>query len=89
MWGWLLLNHTWEHFSNAYVDRLELSPSTTTLSRYEMASWFDIISLSDPRPGDVVKGLDESKTIIDDMIADQIGKGVAADRIVVSGFSQG
>eukprot|EP00729_Bicosta_minor_P005156 gene5156-26577_t len=55
---------------------------------FKMTSWYDIESLDD-RSQEKAAGLEDSRAIIDGIVDAQIAKGIPANRIVVSGFSQG
>ena len=55
---------------------------------YIMPAWYDILALSEIRkiePGGLLQSRDRINAIIDQ----QIGQGIATDRIIVIGFSQG
>jgi len=54
----------------------------------KMRSWHDIKSLSTVDASDF-KGLDESKKVVEDLINAEITAGIASDRIILGGFSQG
>ena len=53
-----------------------------------MRAWYDIISLDRGGPVDEA-GIHASAAILDDLIAREQERGIAADKIVVAGFSQG
>jgi phospholipase/carboxylesterase len=53
-----------------------------------MRSWYDIISLDRGGPVDEA-GIRASAAILDDLIVREQERGIAADKIVVAGFSQG
>ena len=53
-----------------------------------MPSWYDITSLDD-RAGQSCVGIDESRATITALIDEEVEAGIALDRIVVGGFSQG
>ena len=53
-----------------------------------MRAWYDIISLDRRGPVDEA-GIHASAKILDDLIAREQERGIAADKIVVAGFSQG
>ncbi len=53
-----------------------------------MRAWFDIVSLD--RNGDVdASGIDDSCAALDELVATEIERGIAPERIVIAGFSQG
>ena len=53
-----------------------------------MRAWYDIISLDRDGPVDEA-GIRASAAILDDLIVREQERGIAADKIVVAGFSQG
>lgn len=53
-----------------------------------MPSWYDIVSLHETAPEDEV-GIRESMRYVDHLIAREIERGIAPQRIVLAGFSQG
>jgi phospholipase/carboxylesterase len=53
-----------------------------------MRAWFDILSLERGGPADEA-GIRDSAGILDRLIDREIERGIAADRVVVAGFSQG
>jgi phospholipase/carboxylesterase len=59
---------------------------------YVMRAWYDILG-SELGPGGVKRedeaGLRASQLLVDGLIANERARGVAADRIVLAGFSQG
>lgn len=55
---------------------------------YRMRSWYDIVGLGLDRKEDE-DGLRASQAAIEDLIAREQQRGIAADRIVIAGFSQG
>ncbi len=55
---------------------------------YVMPAWYDILGTDLVRREDEA-GLRESQTAINALIAHEIDRGIAANRIVVAGFSQG
>ena len=55
---------------------------------YVMRAWYDIVSAELDKRADVA-GVRNSAVAIDELIADQCAKGIAANRIVLAGFSQG
>lgn len=54
----------------------------------EMPAWFDRISFNSIEPEDV-EGVKESCTIIHNLIEEQVRTGIAYDKIMIGGFSQG
>jgi len=54
----------------------------------EMRSWYDIYSMTIAEKMDV-EGIEQSASIVAEMIEQQIAQGVSADKIVLAGFSQG
>ncbi len=54
----------------------------------EMRSWYDIQSISEMRQIDEGQ-LRESCVRLGDLIANEIGRGIASQRIIIAGFSQG
>jgi phospholipase/carboxylesterase len=55
---------------------------------YKMRAWFNVFALDDKAPLDE-DGILESQKIIDQLILQEINSGIASDRIVLAGFSQG
>lgn len=55
---------------------------------YVMRAWYDIASTEIEKRADE-SGVRRSQAAITELIADQITKGVASERIVLAGFSQG
>lgn len=55
---------------------------------YVMPAWYDIASAEIDKRADEA-GVRRSQAAITELIADQRGKGIASDRIVLAGFSQG
>ncbi len=55
---------------------------------YEMRAWYDVYGLTPIGREDAI-GISESQLQIEQLIAQEIGRGVAAERIVLAGFSQG
>ena len=53
-----------------------------------MPSWYDITSLDD-RANQPCAGIEESRAVVDALIAAEVAAGIPLDRIVVGGFSQG
>jgi phospholipase/carboxylesterase len=53
-----------------------------------MRAWFDILNLERNGPADEA-GIRDSAGILDRLIDRELERGIAADRIVVAGFSQG
>ena len=55
---------------------------------YVMRAWYDIVSAELDKRADE-GGVRSSQALIEELIADQRSKGIAADRILLAGFSQG
>jgi len=55
---------------------------------YVMRAWYDIYSLGDLSRQDQ-SGLEETRTLVEDIIEGEIARGIPAARIVLMGFSQG
>jgi phospholipase/carboxylesterase len=55
---------------------------------YVMRAWYDIVSTEIDKRADEA-GVRKSASAIDQLVADQRAKGIAANRIVLAGFSQG
>lgn len=53
-----------------------------------MRSWYDIVSVTIADHADLA-GIEASRCIVDELIEQQIEQGIAADRILLAGFSQG
>ena len=54
----------------------------------EMRAWYDILSLDVEGRADA-EGVHESGNLLEALIAREIERGIAADKIVIAGFSQG
>lgn len=54
----------------------------------EMPAWYDIYSL-DKQEKEDEKGISESSNLINDLIQDQINKGISSNKIILAGYSQG
>ncbi|KAI8464857.1 MAG: Phospholipase/Carboxylesterase-domain-containing protein [Monoraphidium minutum] len=54
-----------------------------------MPGWYDISSLEDIDQREDEAGLAESKRYVESLVAAEAAEGVASDRVVVAGFSQG
>ena len=54
----------------------------------EMRAWYDILSLDVEGRADA-EGVRESGNLLEALIAREIERGIAADKIVIAGFSQG
>src|SRR5690606_5044319 len=64
-------------------------PRPVTINNgYVMRAWYDIKGLGRSGPEDDA-GIRESQNVVDGYVAKQIDAGIAADRIVIAGFSQG
>jgi len=78
-----------EHVPHAKFVLPTAPTSPVTLNGgYKMTSWYDIESL-DNREAEKAAGLEESREYIAGLVAKEIAGGIPANRIVVSGFSQG
>lgn len=55
---------------------------------YRMRAWYDILGFGGAS-GEDESGLRESQVIVDGLVAQQVGVGIPASRIVLAGFSQG
>jgi phospholipase/carboxylesterase len=55
---------------------------------YVMPAWYDILALGG-QGGEDEQGLRASQALIEGLIAREVARGVATDRIVLAGFSQG
>ena len=55
---------------------------------YVMRAWYDIVSAELDKRADE-SGVRRSQALIEELIADQRSRGIAADRILLAGFSQG
>jgi len=55
---------------------------------YVMRAWYDITGLSRGNPEDAA-GIRESENVVRGLIESQVAAGIAANRIVIAGFSQG
>jgi phospholipase/carboxylesterase len=55
---------------------------------YVMRAWFDVLALAPDAPQDET-GLQESEQALRELIEHERGRGIAPERIVLAGFSQG
>jgi len=55
---------------------------------YVMPGWYDIKGL-DMKDKQDREGIEQSRTIVENIIEDQIAKGIPANNIILAGFSQG
>lgn len=62
-------------------------PVTLNLG-FQMPAWFDLFSL-DPSGQEDERGIDKSKTLITNLIEEEINNGIDPSRIMIGGFSQG
>jgi phospholipase/carboxylesterase len=64
-------------------------PRPVTINNgYVMRAWYDITGLSRGNPEDAA-GIRESGNVVRRHIESEMARGIAADRIVIAGFSQG
>jgi phospholipase/carboxylesterase len=56
---------------------------------FVMRAWYDITSLGGARTTEDEAGIRESEGVVRGYIEQQIESGIAADRIIIAGFSQG
>ena len=56
---------------------------------YRMRAWYDILEAGDLRQRQDEKGLRDSRARVEEIIAREKERGIAANRIVLAGFSQG
>jgi phospholipase/carboxylesterase len=55
---------------------------------YVMRAWYDIVGFGADSPQDV-EGLEQSASLVAELIARETGRGMPRERIVLAGFSQG
>ena len=55
---------------------------------YPMRAWFDIVKIGLHQPRDLA-GMEASRAAVEALIARENGRGIATNRIVLAGFSQG
>lgn len=55
---------------------------------YEMRAWYDLFGLQSKHPQDAV-GIEKTQVYIESLITQEISRGIASERIVIAGFSQG
>ena len=55
---------------------------------YEMRAWYDLIGLTIGSPQDEA-GIREAQTYVESLIAQEVRRGIAHNRIALAGFSQG
>lgn len=64
-------------------------PRPVTINNgYVMRAWYDIKAIGGTGPEDEA-GIRESQQVVEDLIARELQQGIAAQRIVLAGFSQG
>lgn len=56
---------------------------------WEMSAWFDIFGGFSAEDEEDSDGIQDSKTNIEELIAQEKSRGIAADQIILAGFSQG
>jgi phospholipase/carboxylesterase len=56
---------------------------------YEMSAWFDIFGDFSDDENEDVEGVNQSKQWIEELITHEKGRGIAANKIILAGFSQG
>ncbi|HEX4232672.1 MAG TPA: dienelactone hydrolase family protein [Caldimonas sp.] len=56
---------------------------------YVMRAWYDILGLDARELREDERGLRESQALVEDLIGREKERGIAAERIVLAGFSQG
>ena len=56
---------------------------------YVMRAWYDILGLDSSQLREDERGLRESQVLVEALIAREKARGIAAERIVLAGFSQG
>lgn len=64
-----------------------LSSPVTLNGGMVMNSWYDIVGLDD-RAAETCDGLDESRSIVSNIIQQEVNAGIPHSRIVLAGFSQ-
>ena len=55
---------------------------------YEMRAWYDLLGLNVASPQDEA-GIREAQTYVESLIAQEVRRGIAQNRIALAGFSQG
>ena len=55
---------------------------------YEMRAWYDLFGLQSKHPQDAT-GIEKTQAYIESLIAKENSRGIANERIVIAGFSQG
>ncbi len=61
----------------------------TANAGYQMNAWFDIYGGFDAGDREDAGGVQDSKRLIEQLIEEQKANGIAADKIILAGFSQG
>ncbi|MEA5097494.1 MAG: carboxylesterase [Burkholderiaceae bacterium] len=56
---------------------------------YEMRAWFDIFGGFDSDDREDGEGVQQSREFIEELIAQEKARGIATDKIILAGFSQG
>jgi phospholipase/carboxylesterase len=62
--------------------------AVTINAGFVMRAWFDIVGLEPGSPQDEA-GIREAQAALEGLVAREIGRGIASERIVLAGFSQG
>ncbi len=65
-----------------------LYKKVTANNGYEMRAWYDVFGFT-PGSREDETGIRESQTYIESLIAKEVKRGIASNRIVLAGFSQG
>lgn len=55
---------------------------------YEMRAWYDLLGLALGSPEDT-EGIAETQATLEQLIQNELDKGIPSDKIVIAGFSQG
>jgi phospholipase/carboxylesterase len=55
---------------------------------YEMRAWYDLFGMQSKHPQDAA-GIEKTQSYIESLIAQENSRGIANNRIVIAGFSQG
>lgn len=62
--------------------------AVTINNGYVMRAWYDIHAL-DHRAKEDIEGITESAQAVEQLIADELAKGISSQKIILAGFSQG
>ncbi|KAI0462692.1 hypothetical protein LJB42_003493 [Komagataella kurtzmanii] len=89
--GWRFFG---ELFGRYFPDVTTILPNApempvTVNGGYVMRSWFDIYEFGNPKAKQDADGILKSARVLQDLVKEQVSKGIDPSKIVLGGFSQG